>query len=116
MIFILRRVRGGGVVSVSRGRSSCPVSLGLEYDGSGAYSRQRSSHTIYISHVCGFLELKFVGFSILFFPPLKILMIGVLYTAVMQNHLLSILSWSGLCSATPLPGPALVGGNLGQFL
>ena len=37
MISILRRVRGGGVVSVSRGRSSCPVSLGLEYDGSVAY-------------------------------------------------------------------------------
>ena len=37
MISILRRVRGGGVVSVSRGRSLCPVSLGLEYDGSVAY-------------------------------------------------------------------------------
>ena len=38
MISILRRVRGGGVVSVSRGRSSCPVSLGLEHDGRVAYS------------------------------------------------------------------------------
>ena len=28
------------MVSVSRGRSSCPVSLGLEYDGSVAYSKR----------------------------------------------------------------------------
>ena len=45
MISILRRVRGGGVVSVSRGRSSCPVSLGLEYDGSVAYTIGHSKTT-----------------------------------------------------------------------
>ena len=50
MISTLRRVRGGGVVSVSRGRSSCPVSLGLEYDGSVAYTRNILKKSDFLSH------------------------------------------------------------------